>query len=163
MDTSEIYIKMCEKATEIQKQWRPDCGDHVRLLKPDGRIVLIVEHPNPQSYIAGVNWLVRIAFPESTGDNLDYKKIIKGIWLPRQDQLQEMINLWWKKYGTYGVPLIKGFYEFSMQFWQGPFMEKDGEFTFEQLWLAFTMKLKFKKVWNGNDWENLRNNLLNAS
>lgn len=25
--------------------------------------------------------------------------------------------------------------------------------TWEQLWLAFTMKERFNKVWNGEDWE----------
>ena len=28
MDTSETYIKMCEKAEEIRKGWKPDEGDY---------------------------------------------------------------------------------------------------------------------------------------
>ena len=29
MDTSNIYIKMCEGAEEIQKKWTPNIGDYI--------------------------------------------------------------------------------------------------------------------------------------
>jgi hypothetical protein len=68
---------------------------------------------------------------ESCGNEESYIKSSKCVWLPRQDQLQEM-------YGTFQECSVNGGVVTSM----------------EQLWLAFVMKEKHNKVWNGNDWIN---------
>ena len=77
------------------------------------------------------------AFPE------DRKR---GVVFKTQDQLQEMV-------GGFG-----GFEEFYNEFcfpYEGEFgiPQYMGSCTsMEQLWLAFVMKEKYQKVWDGNDW-----------
>ncbi|MBE3137682.1 MAG: hypothetical protein IMZ43_09895 [Thermoplasmata archaeon] len=115
MDTSEQYVKMCEKAEEIQKIWNHEQLRHF-LDRPHSYIV-----DNGRS-----GWT----------------------WLPRQDQLQEMI----KRFNpcTYPVRgLVDAFYEFVSD-------EQDWKkyITMEQFWLAFVMKKRYRKVWNGEEWIN---------
>jgi hypothetical protein len=62
MDTSEKYIRMCSLAKEIQRKWVFQAGDFVYNLSFEKVEVLL-----------------------SPGDNS-----INYIWLPRQDQLQEI-------------------------------------------------------------------------
>jgi hypothetical protein len=64
MDVSEEYIKMCEKATEIQEQWKPKAGDYAS---------------NPQE-----DWGI-VVYPAEV-------KKESETWLPRQDQLQDMFT-----------------------------------------------------------------------
>lgn len=112
MDTSETYIKMCRKARGIQR------------LKPDGSQGEFV-------------YCEREVYQE-----VDDRPLTPYIWLPRQDQLQEMVNedwaitfahfcVWFSKYELILLGDIK---------------------SMEQLWLAFVMKEKYGKVWDGEDW-----------
>ena len=113
MDTSETYIKMCEKAVEIQEIWKSE------VIKPDDRSF----------------WID------------DFNKQ-KSIWLPRQDQLQEMMRPTperGEKISPYG--LSWSFYRFIDQL---PPLKRGN--SFEQLWLAYVMKWEHHKVWNGKDW-----------
>lgn len=126
-----LYIKMCEKA-EIQKVWKPQIGDIIT----DG-----------------------VAPPETIQNNMffwdeDGVKEIKDdyYWLPRQGQLQKMVSfpnsekigIWFEKHIA--------FYEWCGERVKG-LQNNWGKFTsMEQLWLAFVMKKKYNKVWNGEDW-----------
>ena len=124
MDTSKEYIKMCEGAEEIQNIRYPDffAGDWY------------ISH-NGYTFIVG-------SLPP-LGEDLH-----RGgeVWLPRQDQLQEMVlpstcNAYWlvnqincmcyndNAYGLCGNP------------------------SMEQLWLAFVMSKRFGKHWSGKEWE----------
>ncbi len=76
------------------------------------------------------------------------------IWLPRQDQLQEMIL---QKYGDPNdsdldvhtlVQEFEGFYAQPEEWGDYPFR------SMEQLWLAFVMQEKYKKIWDGDNWIN---------
>ena len=108
MDTSEQYIKMCEKAEEIQEH-----STHIPPLD-------ILYH--------------------KTEENL--------VYLPRQDQLQEMID----------EPLWQLNFRFIDWLCDIPF---DGHIrhlhlcfkSMEQLWLSFVMKEKFGKMWDGERWK----------
>ena len=66
-----------------------------------------------------------------------------------QDQLQEMISI--SPIGLYR------FWEFIRGEWN-PYSESYDSYrsdympTMEQLWLAFVMKEKYNKVWDGRDW-----------
>ncbi len=111
MDTSETYVKMCEKAEEIQS------------LMPK-----IIGSPEEEN---------------------------RKVWLPRQDQLQEMLgfntvatvnNQW---YGGGPLGLIQAFNHFISSL-------RTDEIAFrsmEQLWLAFVMKEKHNKMWDGELWK----------
>ena len=63
------------------------------------------------------------------------------LWLPRQDQLQEMLHK-----------------EFVLQLIDLQDMVEEGRWhdvdSMEQLWLAFVMKEKHGKTWNGTEWHN---------
>lgn len=117
MDTTETYIKMCEGAEEIQRVWAKRNKD-TDLAAHKGThdiCVILAEH--------------------FSGGETD-----KYIWLPRQDQLQDMVEL--------SLDVMNySFYVFSMA------VGALNKFTsMEQLWLAFVMKEKYGKVWNGENW-----------
>ena len=108
MDCGNDYIKMCEKAEEIQGIWNHE--QHF-LDRPHSYIV-----DNGRS-----GWT----------------------WLPRQDQLQEMVGSDWR-------------YIFSKFMWwytDVDIRQLEIIGSMEQLWLAFVMKEKFNKIWDGNKWE----------
>ncbi len=125
MDTSPEYIKQCEKAKEIQL-YR---NGH----KKDGDFYYFPRFKETHA-LSG--------FPPATQESF--------IWLPRQDQLQEIVG-----------GLEKGFIDW--QNWLGNVYgynyggKPNGHLriftSFEQLWLAFVMKEKFNKVWDGTDWK----------
>jgi hypothetical protein len=159
MDKSKEYILMCEKAEEIQEEWKPITGDVY-----DGR----------SNITKGIHILKQ---PECLNR---YKW--DHIWLPRQDQLQDIyINYRHEKYSEEikkdygendGEYLNKIYEAKKMKRWvmnslmhfkyfcesPCPFSEyKDSANwkkydTYEQLWLAFVMKEKYNKKWNGKEW-----------
>jgi len=73
--------------------------------------------------------------------NERWYRIEDCIWLPRQDQLQEMVE------GTIYEKLGKLYREIvAMDFYPCD--------SAEQLWLAFVMREKYGKVWDGEKWVN---------
>ncbi len=117
MDTSKEYVKMCQLATEIQK---------------DDFDIKDFKH-------------------DISDGNMIYPKYV---WLPRQDQLQDML-----KYKVHKHFLA---YKFALWCHGGQEFGKiipahntgvDGDNSMEQLWLAFVMKENYDKKWNGKDWE----------
>lgn len=82
------------------------------------------------------------------------------IWLPRQDQLQEMMKAKYERlvdrdpvdWFCFGIPG----YIWSDEFGYGDDNEEIGYYrqfiSMEQLWLAFVMKEKYDKAWNGKEW-----------
>lgn len=128
MDTSEKYIKMCEKAEEVQKLKNLkeidslDEGDFY--YNPFQKKVLVYPFGYPNH-----RW-----------------NRAQCIWLPRQDQLQEMVD-----YNDGSQ------YELIEEFWNWCNTENEyGETKFaifktmEQLWLSFIMWKLYHKVWDDN-------------
>lgn len=122
MDTSETYIKMCQMAEVIQKLFNT-------------------------SLPAGTFWARQSEGYYSEGvTGYNFKRLEEWIILPRQDQLQEMVDgsSWGK----------------AARFAQFVWGDRTGEITeyaemllsMEQLWLAFVMQEKFGRVWTGKDW-----------
>ncbi len=132
MDISETYIKMCEKAEEIQKL-RPRPNES----EPDDYLYTSFFFNSTNRHIEILKW-----------DNDEDHPIIGGygdrgntfIWLPRQDQLQEMIEyVSHRKEAVnfaYWINDLPGVYSWSM----------------EQLWLSYVMKTKYNEAWNGTNW-----------
>lgn len=119
MDTTKEYIKMCG-CEEIQNQ-KPSCIGLDR-----------ISRASSCSYGNGSNFW----FTGTAGvDNF--------IWLPRQDQLQEMVCK------TSYIPC------FALTEWIGEQGDFDYELytTEEQRWLAYVMKEKYNKTWNVNKWQ----------
>jgi len=124
MDTSEKYIKMCEKAEEIQKNHEWKYGDFFVLVRPQ--------------------YLERIVFLVWNESTVIQRNEI-AIWLSRQDQLQEMANTKW----PWPMYLFR-FYEFIQQeyLYNAEEWKPIADYSMEQLWLAFVMKEKFGKTWD---------------
>ena len=129
MDTTDEYIKMCGKAEEIQSHWKFEDGD----------------------YIYGKAHGCKLEVNMWSGyDAWDYPCYPSdGVWLPRQDQLQDFLN--WEHDGTYGVVLIDAFYNFSKMNYK-TYLFNNTKMTWEQLWLTFVMYKKYNKVWNDSEW-----------
>lgn len=132
MDTSREYIDMRYKARCDMKDGVPP--EYFENIEGD--------------YIDPV-WVADDVFVDKKGD-FYYSTDIESCQLERQDQLQEMLGECVKSFRLFVDKIgyknpdydvlwaIVGYYE---------------EFTsMEQLWLAFVMKEKFNKTWNGSDW-----------
>ena len=113
MDTTPKYIKMCV-CSEIQ--------DIIPRMIDDTGIKYIDGAAHILKYHIGLG---------------------KLIWLPRQDQLQEMVSD--RLLGLQTVCAV--LHDFSITEGEGlQFTMNDG--SMEQLWLAFVMHEKFNKVWD---------------
>ena len=133
MDTSETYIKMCEKAEEIQS---------LRVTP----VVFKLDSPNITIMGDDVFHIVW-----GTINNL---QIHGRVWLPRQDQLQEILGVklpanalfaiseWCKKMNYLEHQKIGETIASSCPF-----------FSMEKLWLAFCMSEKYNKTWDGEEWK----------
>jgi hypothetical protein len=127
MDLSPEYILMAEKAKEIQENWTPAVGDftkdHNKLVN-----IYVMQYPD---------------FPKG------FPSVGGLIWLPRQDQLQEMMDDF-HGWGLVAILNIGG--------WDDKFNKEnmDKFNTAEQFWLGFVMFHKFNKQWNGQDWEEMK-------
>ena len=145
MDISAEYIKMCGKAEEIQK---------LRHLVTDWR--------KGDWYRRPTNWIEVVA-DEATIPNLPNPPH-GTVWLPRQDQLQEMIS-----YPTLGSEkfkeMVRYYHEIVCigQDTKVNLLRAVASFaaersfvgchqTMEQLWLAFVMCEKYNKIWDGEKW-----------
>jgi len=127
MDTTPKYIKMCEMAGEIQKRWGKEHGDTY--------YVLCTRYNETDSYI-----------DKFSNSSYEMHKVGKRgstdkcVFLPRQDQLQEMVNQ-----NTNYTIALNGF---GLIIKNREFILIDKQFSWEQLWLAFVMHEKFNRVWN---------------
>jgi hypothetical protein len=133
MDTSEKYIRMCSLAKEIQCKWNYENGDYI-YDTIDGD--------------AGV-WYWHHA--KDTND---------WVWLPRQDQLQElcikffirMMNM--SEYDAF-VRLLESYSSWLKDvhniIWNvgGEYKEVD---SFEELMLSYAMEMIHGKKWDGENW-----------
>lgn len=120
---TENYIKMCGKAKEIQKAWKPELADWFYSKGMDDSVLIL-------------------GFTKESR-----REIEKGIWLPTQEHLQEMMT----KQGYFRFSLIELFYHFANNMF-GVSLKKQKYNSMNELWLAFVMKEKYHKVWNGKDW-----------
>jgi hypothetical protein len=123
---TENYIKMCEKAEEIQKAWKPELADWFYSKEIDDSVLIL-------------------GFTKESR-----KEIRKGIWLPTQEQLQEMMI------PTLGddflgcAPLVLNRKLEESLFSNGIY---NWGTSYQELWLAFVIKEKYNKVWDGEKWK----------
>ena len=131
MDTTPEYIKMCDAAEEIH------AISHL--------------HQDRTDYWYCGNCLV--------SDRLHALEVHKtackkwwGVWLPQQDDLQEMWAI--HEYGNERANNWTTFVLDQFSYWvlSGEAGLSTLDVSMEQLWLAFVMKELHNKVWNGTDW-----------
>ena len=135
MDKSETYIKMCEKAEEIQ--WVSPEDIFALLIIPRGKVWITklgnyYFRPMPilPTYILGIS---------------------QPIWLPTQAQLQKILKT---ELDECDFGLVELFFNYVWGEESPPNQLNSPLNTMEQFWLAFVMKEKYNKVWNGEDWVN---------
>ena len=128
MDCGTEYIKMCD-CEEIQKQRVKSNGDFEVRFKNGVGTVEVYHHREITAHYKPENHL----------------------WLPRQDQLQEMVK------GNKHSHLLA--HEFALWCHGGEefgriILAEDPhcDWSMEQLWLAFVMKKKYNKVWKDDKW-----------
>ena len=126
MDKSSAYIKMCESAKVMQKQWKPEFGDFF--------VSMSLGLTSPCQPITS-----------DLEKKVSYLKTIKAVWLPSQDQLQEMVI------ENYAMPwdLTIAFSNVLMGENASYFEKFD---SMEKLWLAFIMLEKYKRKWKEAEW-----------
>ena len=134
MDTSEQYVKMCGKAVEIQEGWEPFVGDFV-----NGDYPSIIKEWSTTSVRSSAS-----LYPINTtrGKWAWYEKG-EMTWLPRQDQLQEIVL------SAYGINNPRWAIEALIDV-LGDEIEKFN--SHEQVWLGFVMRERHLKIWNGEEW-----------
>ena len=140
MDTSETYIKMCEKAGEIQVDWQPQCGDYIGgewFIDTEDNIGL-----TPLGIVLAYDAKQELL---NTGGNILWNRHT-NYWLPRQDQLQAIML-----YHYHTKPCSVSFLLQMFEQWRDDYGHNQLT-SMEQLWLAFVMKEKYNMAWNGEDW-----------
>lgn len=164
MDKSETYIKMCEKSTEIQKErcvdWKRCNGDlyYHRTIPYRDRVQnsSFKNFKKLQSDWQKYEKNLLVYCHQSTECSVkhDFKDYsLELIWLPYQDQLQDILLQEWNFHDL----VYHYASEYSDDGWKTPEWANDGKWelkynTMEQLWLAYLMHKKYNKIWNGSDW-----------
>ena len=138
MDISKDYIKMCEKATEIQELKKEITGNYFYQKKTDddylcGSFICWNGYRPSAGYH---NWNDNWYFPDNC------------VWLPRQDQLQDIVFEKATTYRLYNNRILELVEVFGKYCKTPDYLM----FSMEQLWLAFVMKELYNKTWNGEDW-----------
>jgi len=134
MDTTPEYIEQLQNASEIQSEWIRTIGDY--FMNPSGTVpysVSIIFEALTRGKADGV---------EHYGGTYNMNCLVSkdATWLPRQDQLQTMIY----ERGYYNY-----FYHHARftKFLNENFKEF---LTYEQVWLAYVMHVKYGKQWDSN-------------
>ena len=123
MDTSIEYIKMCERAEEIQEKWKPTIGDFYWDKRYE-RTGIIQAGDIVEEHIENIT---------------EFRH--EFIFTPRQDQLQAMIGLGF-------VTLFNDLFELAHKN-----IKKIGHgLTIDQLHLMLLMHELYQKKWNSEEW-----------
>ena len=176
MDNSKEYVKMCEKANEIQ---RMKTASHISkyddLLQKESdylftsydfvclknvvknrfnKIVGVEEYPNPiiTSVPDGISLQTMFGIEDEIFNNDNI------IWLPRQDQLQEILLKDYPDYFNSIHLLLTKFYEEVHSNDKDKYLTYERFDSLEKLWLAYFMKVEYNKIWDdtNKDWDELQ-------
>jgi hypothetical protein len=123
---------MCEKNEEIQKLWKPKIGDW---------------------YYESIDKEVECV--SLMGESIIEHHSRYHIWIPTQEQLQEILHNYYQNNNSnvkgleWGQSINEYMFNKLFEF------EKDNReivYDLNYLWLAFVMKEKYNKIWNGEEW-----------
>lgn len=119
MDLSTEYIDMSREAKEIQELWEFRDGDYI-------------EHKRNANCWSGYDAFDYPGYP---------LKEQGAVWLPRQDQLQDMLGDYY-----YTSSIMYYILEF------GTDHDAPEPISWEKVWLEAVMWEKYQKTWNGETW-----------
>lgn len=174
MDTSKEYIMMCYKTHEIQNLWKPEGGDwylfDYRGTTKTGREfekqvwgdddkdwkkveILCYQPDDVKNFFVSTN--------EKQSHIMSAQDMTKEhvVWLPRQDQLQEMVIKYGKDIKPEWFPCLLYVVDFFLKPYAIECERSTGypfPNTMEQMWLSFVMKDKYNKVWTGDIWKTIK-------
>jgi len=171
MDLTDKNIKMCEMADEIQEiflhklydpgmQWIHDYISVIFKIENTGGLTGCCLEREPM--YAGLtwknsNWVIYNGEIREGAIRYHYTKLLKNvdpdarvIWIPRQDQYQEMI---WNPI-QYDYSWRSVIFAFNL-FCEQEFYPRSPDDSIDQLWLEFVMYTKYGKIWNDKkeNWE----------
>jgi hypothetical protein len=139
-----LFIKMCEKADDLQRLKNEDNDRYKRENYEDAYYVL----PHDEIHYRGAG------IPEPKLGQCE-----KSWWIPSQKQMQDMISKGIEKYvGVMEKMTLDKKQEFvfvtlmdAINSWAKNHKEF---YTFDQLWLSYLMIYKFNKTWVNEEWVN---------
>lgn len=123
MDTSETYIKMHLKLPDEMKVFPDELDNYYN-----------IEYDETDVYLSDDDY-------ENLKSEIKYNPN-RFLKIYRQDQLQEMVGGGW-------ATKLSALQRFITE---SPIAYIQTLDRFEQLWLAFVMKEKYSRIWNGTDW-----------
>lgn len=148
MDETATYTKMAGGSAEIQAlnkaeignyYWQPKIGEFCILTYPHEKVQYAWEKPHHEAILVSLK------------DYALHEYDHHAIWLPRQDQLQAMIE---EELEVKTLDSLHHYFQIFIEW----FNARNGDWrirevdTYEKLWLAFVMHEKYHKVWNGEEW-----------
>ncbi|MCK4297188.1 MAG: hypothetical protein KAX28_11095 [Candidatus Marinimicrobia bacterium] len=170
------FVKQCEQAFQLQKNWKPKVGDYVwrkytffseeidkQFWDKDKmeEIIILTYASEIEGYFhATKDGETRIF----NSHNEAHKKTC--IWLPTQEQLQEMVSDM-----VYARYLKKQPKHYFIQFQKKEIAHKillteifnyliwgknPKDTSMNELWLAFVMSEKYNKFWTGEKWKEIK-------
>ena len=130
---TDNYIKMCEQAEEIQKL-KPYrlTSTHLK-----GNIFICTDKETANYF-----WIMEQFMDVGDEVGSSVRLATKNIWLPTQEQLQEMVEA-----GCIAKLLQLVEFTRTKAFYRSRPFE-----SLNELWLAFVMKEKYHKIWTGKKW-----------
>ena len=159
MDTTKEYFKQCSKADEIQNKWKFELGDY--FTTPQMNAHFTTPFMDDDFCIVDDFWIEDELTKRTLPDRMKTRSLV---WLPKQEQLQEILKTQTKhihkdsmgyKNGRYPegficLCLMAEFETFLDSEYQ--YIDYIGFNSMEQLWLAFTMDKKYNKRWSEGEW-----------
>ena len=149
MDTSETYIRMCEKATEIQALMPTDAEHETWYLSPKYNLDFNEQDTTSASdakkpeFEKGKVYTFADYYAfgrDYWNDGTETIELNQFIWLPRQGQLQKLFGDYDKV--RFEVLNFTKWFEGEMRAFS----------SMEQAWLAYYIHKVHNKIWNGEDW-----------
>ena len=145
MDLTEKFVNMCLKSKILQEIWKPEEFDFVAYKKKNEGCL-------------GKNEKIQIVRHSENGMfDVETMKICVGVsgyhwvvWIPRQDQLFDIIEKQFDKAGI--TSIMYSLYNFSSE----AMYEDDGKTkrfeTIEQIMLGYYLKEEYGLYWHEDDW-----------
>jgi len=139
---------MCEKNKDLQKAWKPTIWDY----SFNNEIYVI-----SKIHSDGNMKMYRLEDVNNFASLFEMESILKEyfIWLPTQEQLQEILQKGrkWVYYGSYPLTQFCGWIMTSggpNKFYHHQY--KSLFMSINELWLAFIMHELYNKRWTGKEW-----------
>jgi len=139
------YIKMCKEAEEIQKDWKPKVGDYCICSR--GMIgILTSDKKQKVTYPDGNTGYAYVGVRLRDGASWSSRK---PIWLPTQEQLQEILWQHLRKGWNVGDSCKFGVLLVAFNNYVDNFgVSVVNAFTsYQELWLDLVMGEKYNKIW----------------